>query len=165
MTVDEVGTLEYVCDDQSGARKEAEYFQSQWEKVLGIKVEIKPMAFKARLSVMETGDFDIVFAGWSPDYNDAMTFLDMFMIGNGNNYGKYENEEYNDLMKQAMNEVDAAKRQEIMQKAETILVKDDCAVYPLYFSVVNYAKSNKISGMTRTGFQEFDFCDGAEIVK
>ncbi len=165
MTVDEVGTLEYVCDDQSGARKEAEYFQSQWEKVLGINVEIKPMAFKARLSVMETGDFDIVFAGWSPDYNDAMTFLDMFMIGNGNNYGKYDNEEYNDLMKQAMNEVDAAKRQEIMQKAETILVKDDCAVYPLYFSVVNYAKSNKISGMTRTGFQEFDFCDGAEIVK
>ena len=165
MTVDEVGTLEYVCDDQSSARKEAEYFQSQWEKVLGINVEIKPMAFKARLSVMETGDFDIVFAGWSPDYNDAMTFLDMFMIGNGNNYGKYDNEEYNDLMKQAMNEVDAAKRQEIMQKAETILVKDDCAIYPLYFSVVNYAKSNKISGMTRTGFQEFDFCDGAEIVK
>ena len=165
MTADQVGTLEYVCDDQSGARKEAEYFQSQWEKVLGINVEIKPMAFKARLSVMETGDFDIVFAGWSPDYNDAMTFLDMFMIGNGNNYGKYDNEEYNDLMKQAMNEVDAAKRQEIMQKAETILVKDDCAVYPLYFSVVNYAKSNKISGMTRTGFQEFDFCDGAEIVK
>ena len=123
------------------------------------------MAFKARLSVMETGDFDIVFAGWSPDYNDAMTFLDMFMIGNGNNYGKYDNEEYNDLMKQAMNETDAAKRQEIMQKAETILVKDDCAIYPLYFSVVNYAKSNKISGMTRTGFQEFDFCDGAEIVK
>ena len=165
MTADQVGTLEYVCDDQSGARKEAEYFQSQWEKVLGINVEIKPMAFKARLSVMETGDFDIVFAGWSPDYNDAMTFLDMFMICNGNNYGKYDNEEYNDLMKQAMNEVDAAKRQEIMQKAETILVKDDCAVYPLYFSVVNYAKSNKISGMTRTGFQEFDFCDGAEIVK
>ena len=165
MTVDQVGTLEYVCDDQSGARKEAEYFQSQWEKVLGINVEIKPMAFKARLSVMETGDFDIVFAGWSPDYNDAMTFLDMFMIGNGNNYGKYEGKEYNDLMKQAMNEVDAAKRQEIMQQAETILIKEDCVVYPLYFSVVNYAKSNKISGMTRTGFQEFDFCDGAEIVK
>ena len=165
MTVDEIGTLEYVCDDQSGARKEAEYFQSQWEKVLGINVEIKPMAFKARLSVMETGDFDIVFAGWFPDYNDAMTFLDMFMIGNGNNYGKYEGKEYNDLMKQAMNEVDAAKRQEIMQQAETILIKEDCVVYPLYFSVVNYAKSNKISGMTRTGFQEFDFCDGAEIVK
>lgn len=52
-----------------------------------------------------------------------------------------------------------------MQEAETILIKDDYAVYPLYFSVITYVQSNKISGMTRTGFQEFDFCDGAEIVK
>lgn len=37
-------------------------------------------------------------------------------------------------------------------------------VYPIYFSVINYVCSNKLSGMTRTGFQEFDFCDGAEIV-
>ena len=93
-----------------------------------------------------------------------MTFLDMFMVGNGNNYGKYDNAEYDELLTQAMAEQDAAKRQEMLQQAETILVQQDYAVYPLYFSVVNYVCSNKISGMTRTGFQEFDFCDGAEIV-
>lgn len=165
MSVEDVGTLTYVCDDQTRARTEAEYFQNQWKTVLGIDVEISPMSFKARLDAMENGNFDIVFAGWAPDYNDAMTFLDMFMVGNGNNYGKYNNPEYDELLNQASEEVDAAKRQEILQQAETILVKDDCVIYPLYFSVVNYVKSNKLSGMTRTGFQEFDFCDGAEIVK
>ena len=165
MSVEDVGTLTYVCDDQTKARTEAEYFQNQWKTVLGIDVEISPMSFKARLDAMENGNFDIVFAGWAPDYNDAMTFLDMFMVGNGNNYGKYNNPEYDELLNQASEEVDAAKRQEILQQAETILIKDDCVVYPLYFSVVNYVKSNKLSGMTRTGFQEFDFCDGAEIVK
>lgn len=165
MSVEDVGTLTYVCDDQTKARTEAEYFQNQWKTVLGIDVEISPMSFKARLDAMENGNFDIVFAGWTPDYNDAMTFLDMFMVGNGNNYGKYNNPEYDELLNQASEEVDAAKRQEILQQAETILIKDDCVVYPLYFSVVNYVKSNKLSGMTRTGFQEFDFCDGAEIVK
>ena len=165
MTLEDVGTLTYVCDDQTKARTEAEYFQNQWKTVLGIDVEISPMSFKARLDAMENGNFDIVFAGWAPDYNDAMTFLDMFMVGNGNNYGKYNNPKYDELLNQASEEVDAAKRQEILQQAETILIKDDCVVYPLYFSVVNYVKSNKLSGMTRTGFQEFDFCDGAEIVK
>lgn len=165
MSVEDVGTLTYVCDDQTRARTEAEYFQNQWKTVLGIDVEISPMSFKARLDAMKNGNFDIVFAGWAPDYNDAMTFLDMFMVGNGNNYGKYNNPEYDELLNQASEEVDAAKRQEILQQAETILVKDDCVIYPLYFSVVNYVKSNKLSGMTRTGFQEFDFCDGAEIVK
>jgi len=165
MSVEDVGTLTYVCDDQTRARTEAEYFQNQWKTVLGIDVEISPMSFKARLDAMENGNFDIAFAGWAPDYNDAMTFLDMFMVGNGNNYGKYNNPKYDELLNQASEEVDAAKRQEILQQAETILIKDDCVVYPLYFSVVNYVKSNKLSGMTRTGFQEFDFCDGAEIVK
>ena len=163
LTADDV-KLTYVCDDTSNSQTNAAYFQQQWADVLGIEVEISPMAFQARLDAMRNGNFDIVFAGWSPDYNDAMTFLDMFMKDNGNNYGKYDNAEYDELLTQAMAEQDAAKRQEMLQQAETILIQQDYAVYPLYFSVVNYVCSNKISGMTRTGFQEFDFCDGAEIV-
>lgn len=156
--------LTYVCDDTSDSQTHAAYFQQQWKDVLGIDVEISPMAFEARLDAMRNGNFDIVLAGWSPDYNDAMTFMDMFMKDNGNNYGKYDNPEYDELLNQAMAEQDAAKRQEILQQAETILIKDDYVVYPIYFSVRNYVVSRKLSGMTRTGFQEFDFCDGAEIV-
>lgn len=164
MTADDV-KLTFVCDDTSDAQKQAAYYQEQWNKVLGIDVEISPMAFQARLDAMDNGNFDIVFAGWSPDYNDAMTFLDMFMVGNGNNYGKYNNPEYDNLLKKAMEEPDAAKRQEMLREAESILIKDDYAVYPIYFSVRNYLVSDRLQGMTRTGFQEFDFCDGAEIVK
>lgn len=163
LTADDV-KLTYVCDDTSRAQTEAAYFQQQWKEVLGIDVDISPMAFEARLDAMTNGNFDIVFAGWSPDYNDAMTYLDMFMKDNGNNYGKYDNPEYDDLLNQAMEEKDAAKRQEILHQAETILIQEDYVVYPIYFSVINYVCSNKLSGMTRTGFQEFDFCDGAEIV-
>ena len=156
--------LTYVCDDTSRSQTEAAYFQQQWKELLGIDVDISPMAFEARLDAMTNGNFDIVFAGWSPDYNDAMTYLDMFMKDNGNNYGKYDNPEYDELLNQAMAEKDATKRQEILHQAETILIQEDYVVYPIYFSVINYVCSNKLSGMTRTGFQEFDFCDGAEIV-
>ena len=112
---------------------------------------------------MTDGDFDIVFAGWAPDYNDPMTYLDMFTTENGNNYGKYSSEEYDKLIADAMVEVDAAKRQEMLIQAETLLVQTDAPVFPLYFSVVPYAVSDKLEGMTRTGFQEFDFTDGASI--
>ena len=157
--------LTYVCDDTADSQVYAAYFQQQWKKVLGIDVEVKPLAFQARLDAMRNGNFDLVLAGWSPDYDDAMTFLDMFMTTNGNNYGKYDNPEYNDLLKQAMMEPDAAKRQELLQKAETILIQQDWGTYPIYFQTRSYVHSNKIQGMTRTGFQEFDFCDGAEIVQ
>ena len=111
---------------------------------------------------MDSGDFDIVFAGWAPDYNDAMTYLDMFMKDNGNNYGKYDNPEYDSLLEQAMSEQDAAKRQELLAQAEELVTKTDAAVYPVYFSSCSYAVSDKVQDMTRTGFQEFDFTDAAD---
>lgn len=94
-----------------------------------------------------------------------MTYMDMFTTTNGNNNGKYSNPEYDNMIAEAMKEVDAQKRQEILMEAEKLLVQEDAAVFPLYFSVKPYAVSDKPEGMTRTGFQEFDFTDGAEIVK
>ena len=154
-----------LMDDTTAAQKEAAFYQEQWKQALGIQVEITPMPFKARLQAMQDGNFDIVFAGWSPDYNDAMTYLDLFTSTNGNNYGKYESAEYDKLIADAMKEVDPAKRQDLLIQAETLLVKTDAPIFPLYFSAKAYVASGKLQGMTRTGFQEFDFTDGAEIVK
>lgn len=148
-----------LCDDSDHSQKVAQFFQAQWKEVLGIDVEITPQQFKSRLASMDNGEFDIVFAGWVPDYNDAMTYLDMFMVDNGNNYGKYDNAQYNELLTQAMSEQDAAKRQELLGQAEELVTMTDAAVYPVYFSSVSYAVSDKVQNMTRTGFQEFDFTD------
>ncbi|HJB33584.1 MAG TPA: peptide ABC transporter substrate-binding protein [Candidatus Blautia merdipullorum] len=151
--------LSLLCDDLTNAQRTAEFFQAQWKENLGIDVTITPQPFKSRLDSMDNGDFDMVFAGWSPDYNDPMTFLDMFTTTNGNNYGKYSSAEYDSLVTSAMSEGDAVARQDMLAQAEKIVAYDDAAIYPLYFSGVTYAVSDKIQNMTRTGFQEFDFTD------
>ena len=151
--------LSILCDDQTSGQRDAEFFQAQWKEVLGIDVEITPQPFKSRLDSMDNGDFDMVYAGWSPDYNDPMTFLDMFTTTNGNNYGKYSNAEYDSLVASALVEGDAAARQDMLAQAEKIVTNDDAAIFPLYFSGVTYAVSDKVQNMTRTGFQEFDFTD------
>ena len=56
-------------------------------------------------------------------------------------------------------EADPAARQDLLVKAETLVTQTDAAVYPIYFSAVSYAVSDKVQNMTRTGFQEFDFTD------
>lgn len=162
MTADQF-KISFLTEDSAGAQKEAAFYQEQWKKALGIQVEITPMPFKAKLSAMDAGEFDIVFAGWSPDYNDPMTYLDMFATGNGNNYGKYSNPEYDKLIADATKEVDKVKRQEMLMTAEKLVCQEDAAIFPLYFQSVTYAVSDKLEGMTRTGFQEFDFTDGAKI--
>lgn len=156
--------LSIIVDDTTKAQKEATYYQEQWKQALGLSIDVKPMPFKSRLQAMNDGDFDIVFAGWAPDYNDPMTFLDLFVTTNGNNYGKFSNEQYDKLIEQAKNEVDVEKRQELLIEAEKLLVSTEAPVSPLYFSTKPYVLSSKVQNVTKTGFQEWDFTDGAELV-
>lgn len=155
-------TLRYIADDTTYGKLQAEYFKEQWSKNLGVDVQIDIMPFKARLEATKNGNFDIMFSGWAPDFNDPMTFLSLLTTDNTNNLGKYSNPKYDELIAQAMTEVDATKRQALLIEAETLLLSD-AAITPLYFSCVPYAISSKLTGMTRTGFQEYDFCDGAKI--
>lgn len=157
-------TLKYLSDDTTTSKLQAEYFKEQWKTNLGIEVQIETMPFKARLAATRSGDFDIVFSGWSPDFNDPMTYLSLLTSENSNNSGKYKSDRYDSLIVKAMGEADAFIRQELLVEAERLLM-EDAPIVPLYFSCVPYAVSSKLIGMTRTGFQEYDFCDGAKIAQ
>lgn len=69
------------------------------------------------------GDYQIARHGWIADYNDPMTFLDMWLAGEGtgvwaNNDAHCDNNPYDKLVNDARVEKDAAKRRicSMMQK-------------------------------------------------
>ena len=157
--------VSFLTGDTTGAQRDAAFYQEQWKQVLGVHVDVKPMPFKGRIQAMQEGNFDMVYAGWSADYDDPMTYLDLFTTNNGNNHGYYSNKEYDKLIKAAKVEPDVDKRQQMLMDAETLLLKEDAPIYPLYFRAQSYVLSDKLQGVTRTGFQPWDFTDGAEIVK
>ncbi len=145
--------INYVTDDTDGAKKNAEFIQNQWETKLGIKTTINPMPFKSRLEAQTTKAFDVVLALWGPDYDDAMTYLDMFLTDAGNNHTGWSNAEFDQLINDAYKEADAAKRQQMLIDAETILM-DEMPIGPVYFRVRDYICSDKLTGVVRTAFQE-----------
>ena len=159
LTVEDLNKISLLTDDTDGARRTCQFLQEQWKANLGIEVTINQQPFKNRLDAMQTGNFDVVLAGWVPDYNDPMTYLDMFMTTNGNNYGKYSNEQYDSLLTQAMKESDFDERVSLLVQAEQLGIAEDVVVAPIYFQSTSYAVSDKVKNMTRTGFQEFDFTD------
>ncbi len=156
--------LSLLTDDLSDAQKQAAFYQAQWEENLGITVEITPMPFKARLAAMAQGNFDIVMIQWGPDYNDAMTYLDTFTSTNGNNFGGYSNPEYDELIANAMKETDVEKRQEMLVECEKIIA-NDAPVSALYYPKKAFILSDRVKGLTCTGFQEWYFTKDAEFVK
>ena len=76
--------------------------------------------------------------GWSPDYNDSMTFLDLWLTGGGNNDTGWSSEEYDSLIAQAIAEPDEEARQQMLFQCEEILA-EEMPIIPLYWQCQNYS--------------------------
>lgn len=130
-------TIKFLAGDTDTAKKYSVALQQMWNQALGVQVEIQNVAFKVRLDMMDRGDYQIVLAGWGADYNDPMTFLDMWETNNGNNTAFYSNPEYDKLIEQAKVNGDPKSRVEEMIQAEKILMKD-MPIGPLWFQARAY---------------------------
>lgn len=142
-----------IADDTSGATKNAAFLQEQWKTNLGVNVEINQMPYKNRLQAMSEHDFSIVLAGWGPDYNDPMTFIDIWVTGAGNNHTGWSNAEYDELVDKARNETNAETREGYMIEAEKILL-DEMPIGPIYNRSKDYLVADRAKGVVRTGFQD-----------
>ncbi|GAK39680.1 peptide ABC transporter substrate-binding protein [Paenibacillus urinalis] len=104
-----------------------------WKNVLGVEVATQNQEWGVFLETRKNLNYQVARAGWSADYNDPMTFMDMWTTGNGNNDSGYANPEYDALIKQAAVEQDTAKRNDLFAQAEKMLVEEDMVIAPLYY--------------------------------
>ena len=126
-------TVLYNTDDAH--RQQAEYIQQQLKDNLNINVELENQEWATYLANRNAGNFQIARAGWVGDYQDPNTFLDMFITGAGMNGGKYSNEEYDALIRQAASMPAGEERFAVLKQAEDILINQDQAIIPLYVYV------------------------------
>lgn len=152
--ITELPSFSILTDETDLAKEVAEAYQA-YLKEIGVNLVIEQMPFKSRLERMEKKDFDIVSAGWGPDYNDPLTFLDLFTTGNGNNHTSYSNPEMDALVNQVRAESDPAKRNELYIKIEQLLM-DDMPIIPVYFRVRNYTMKDEFTGVVRNAFQDIN---------
>jgi len=145
----EIPDLVYLTGDSPTSTKQSEYIQNLLAETLNIKIKIDKQTFKQRLAKMNSGEFDIVAAGWGPDYNDPLTFADLFTSWNLNNRGRYKSEEYDRLIKVAQGTTDPKKRMDAMGKAQELILKD-LPILPQYESGEVYVVSPRLKGLVRS---------------
>ncbi|MDF2943511.1 MAG: putative secreted protein [Herbinix sp.] len=150
-------SITMICDDSDTAVKNAAFVQEQLKTALGVDIQVESMPFKSRLERMSNKDFSLVFAGWGPDYNDPMTFLDMFETGNGNNHTSYSSPAYDELLGKVRKELDPKARFGYLMDLEKMLMTD-MPIGPIYWRSRDYILSGKIaSGVIRTAFQDMNY--------
>ncbi|TBL78137.1 peptide ABC transporter substrate-binding protein [Paenibacillus thalictri] len=136
------------ADDTDVAKKTVEFIQAQWKQNLGVDIDGEPLPFALRVEKMQNKkDFQALIALWGADYNDPMTFLDMWVSDNASfNYMQYKNKQYDALVASADKEVDAAKRTQMLVDAEKLLM-NDMPLAPLYFRTRPYARKTNVQGL------------------
>lgn len=143
--------LVMLAGDSPRALQEAEYYQYLFKKGLGLELRIDQQVFKQRLEKMRRGDFDIVVAAWGPDYDDIMTFADLFASWNDNNRGRYDNPLYDRWIRLAQSSNDAKTRFNAMAQIQRIVV-EDVPILPTYENGALYVQNPRLKGVRRSIF-------------
>lgn len=139
-------TIEYLTSGKSELDKQRqEWMKQQIENKLGINIKVTVAGdFKLLTASQQNNEYDITMKGWSADYNDPMTFVDMFASDSDNNETGYSNKEYDEALATLDGINDNNKRLEIYEKLEKILI-DDSGIAPLFYQdrkqfIQNYVK-------------------------
>ena len=149
--------IEYLYNTNDGHKAIAEALQNMWQEKLGVQVTLQNQDWNVFLTERKQGNFNIARHGWIADYNDPMSFIDMWITGGGNNDAQYKNDKFDALVKEAKATSDQAVRMENMHKAEDILIGEDSVVAPLYFYNNSYMMKPNVSGLYYTPLGYFFF--------
>lgn len=149
--------VEYLYNTSDAHKAVAEALQNMWETELGVKVTLNNQEWAVFLQTRKDGNYSIARNGWIADYNDPMSFLDMWLTGGGNNDAQYANADYDAKIQEAKNTTDPAARMQLMHNAEDIIMGQDWALNPLYFYTQKYMLSDRVGGMFYTPLGYFFF--------
>ena len=136
--------------DESPMDTMAEYLQGSFTKLKGLKVNMVATVKKDRIyNREEHGTYEIACTRWGPDYADPTTYLNLFLTGNSNNFGKYSNAKVDSLMKQVQTESDVNKRWDLMTQLEKTAL-DDLAYIPVFEKGAAALKAKNVKGLVHS---------------
>ncbi len=150
--------VEYLYNTHDAHRAIGEALQDMWQNELGVQVNLANQDWGVFLETRKKGDYEIARHGWIADYNDPISFLDMWVTGGGNNDAQYKNPAYDALIRTAKSSPDANVRMKAMHDAEDILM-GEAVVAPVYFYTNPYMVQPDLKGWyyTPLGYSFFGY--------
>ncbi len=165
-------SMTYLYNTSEGHKAIGEYLQSALAGI-GITMQLENQEWATFLETRKNGDYSIARNGWLADYNDPISFLDMWVTNSGNNdaqFGKGDNEAtkvysldltdlgydtkvengtwaetYDVVIADIKSCTDKDTRYALMHRAEDLLMSTGC-ICPLYYYTDIYMLSDNVSG-------------------
>lgn len=146
MKIEDFKNIVLLYNTSEAHKKIAQAAQEMWRVNLGIEIQLENVDFQVKLDREKAGDYHISRAGWIGDYMDPITFIELWDSNSSFNDSKYNNPEYDSLVKIAKTSPDPKERFDAMRKAEEIIMAD-MPVVPVYFYTQPYAQKSYVTGV------------------
>lgn len=157
-------TMTYITNTDTTHEAIATYMQGVYAKY-GITMQVEAQEWNTFVDTRKSGDFSFARNGWLSDYNDPISFLDMWLSESGNNdcqlgkdahasYAAYSYngqdgltwaESYDKLIADIKASSDPEERFELMHQAEDMIMSTG-AICPIFYYTDQYMCSDSIEG-------------------
>ncbi|MBG9549256.1 peptide ABC transporter substrate-binding protein [Cytobacillus firmus] len=148
--VEELGKtpeIELLISDDTVSKDTGTFLQSEYKKNLGIDISLDTHPYSARLDSMRADDYQMAVNRWGADYNDAMTYLNLWANPSNPFFrGNYVNEKYKELVNSAAEDADDQSRIEKLLEAEKLILEDG-ALGPLYYDGLSFLQKPYLKGL------------------
>ncbi|MEY8308816.1 peptide ABC transporter substrate-binding protein [Erysipelotrichaceae bacterium 51-3] len=155
--------ITYTTNDAGYHKAVAEYLQQAW-KELGIDMDVDIVEWASFTPMRRNGDYEVARNGWVGDYTDPSNMLDLLYSTNGNNDGKFSNEEYDKQMEISRTTLDEQERSNALHKAEEILMEEAGCIPLAYYNDFWLEDQTKVKGIWHSPYGYWHFED-AELVE
>ncbi|MCR5706566.1 MAG: hypothetical protein K6G48_07210 [Acholeplasmatales bacterium] len=178
-------SIDYIFNTNSGHQAIAENIQATY-KNYGIKMNLSQDTWNNFLTTRKQGNYTAARNGWLADYNDPISFLDMWITDSGNNdcqlgrgdaanytyeidlssidgYEKLSGtwaQTYDVLIGYIKAESNTTKRYKLMHKAETLLMSTG-VISPIYNYVDNWLQNSNLTDVYASplGYKYFQWAE------
>ncbi|MFB9769112.1 peptide ABC transporter substrate-binding protein [Lactiplantibacillus modestisalitolerans] len=140
--------IQLLTNDNDVNKSVAEFIQAAIQKHLdGVTVSIKSVPLSNEISTLSKGNFDLATLSWSSDFQDPIDFLNKASITNSVDFGKFEDADYEALIKTITADQQSTKdRYATMQQAAKMVAAKQ-GVTPVYQTAAAHLISDKVGGV------------------
>lgn len=154
-------TVEYLAGGTDSVQKEiSEYYQQAYQKALGIKVNAKYVEWNIFQNMQDKMEYQMAGASWQQDYNDPMTFMDMWITGANMVPNGWADKKYDAFIEKAASTADQTVRTEAFKDAEKYFLVDQSVVTPVVYRKYCIYKAKYVKNVMIVdfgGMQEFKY--------
>lgn len=146
------GEITLGIDASARNRLIAEKIQKDLKDRLGLALKIDVLDWKSHVARLRMDPPAMFRFGWLSPIRDALVHLKIFRKGDPNALSRWSNAKYSKLVEEIEGLPEGEERARKIKEADRLLVREECAVVPLFHYIQSHGVASTITGFRANPF-------------